>query len=281
MEKPKKSAKKILILYIPVVHRGYLELLTKYKSKVDKVYIVQDKFVNELYKYEPNIAALTSGQTKKLLYHLGYAEVRILTKNNLDEVRGLPVLLVRDEISNNLQENYLKSKDVQWESAFLRWDRQKVFSEDDIDVPVSKSVYNINFMTEAYAESLKSGDWWRQVGAVLVKKGKIILKAYNQGIPSDNSAYQVGALRDYLEVGEKPEISSTIHAEQKIIADAARDGVSVKGACIYITHFPCSVCAKLIVESGISSCYFSEGSSNADGELVLKSSKCLTRKCSI
>ncbi|MBL7150255.1 MAG: hypothetical protein ISS84_01385, partial [Candidatus Pacebacteria bacterium] len=39
---------------------------------------------------------------------------------------------------------------------------------------------------------------------------------------------------------------------------------------LYLTHFPCSVCAKLIAYSGIKNLYFSEGASNLDGKKILE-----------
>ena len=42
-----------------------------------------------------------------------------------------------------------------------------------------------------------------------------------------------------------------MHAEQNAIADAARRGVSLEGATVYITHFPCINCAKILAAAGI------------------------------
>ena len=42
-----------------------------------------------------------------------------------------------------------------------------------------------------------------------------------------------------------------IHAEQNAIIQAARMGVSVEGATIYVTHQPCSVCTRIIINAGI------------------------------
>lgn len=43
----------------------------------------------------------------------------------------------------------------------------------------------------------------------------------------------------------------TAHAEQNAIAQAARDGVSTKGATLYCKMTPCYVCAKMIINAGI------------------------------
>jgi deoxycytidylate deaminase len=43
------------------------------------------------------------------------------------------------------------------------------------------------------------------------------------------------------------------HAEAAAISRAARDGLSCNGATMAITHEPCSTCARLIVDAGITS----------------------------
>ncbi|MBU0471813.1 MAG: cytidine/deoxycytidylate deaminase family protein [Nanoarchaeota archaeon] len=43
----------------------------------------------------------------------------------------------------------------------------------------------------------------------------------------------------------------TIHAEQNAICQAAKLGVSIKGATLYCKMTPCRVCAMLIINSGI------------------------------
>ena len=49
---------------------------------------------------------------------------------------------------------------------------------------------------------------------------------------------------------------STVHAEQNAISDAARRGIPLSGSIAYVTHFPCIVCAKLLVAAGISEIKF-------------------------
>ena len=42
-----------------------------------------------------------------------------------------------------------------------------------------------------------------------------------------------------------------VHAEQNIIAQAAKYGISLEGATVYVNTFPCSICAKLMINVGI------------------------------
>ena len=52
-------------------------------------------------------------------------------------------------------------------------------------------------------------------------------------------------------LGTKHEICYAIHAEQNAIIQAAKLGISIDGATLYCTHYPCTICAKMIVNSGI------------------------------
>ena len=50
-----------------------------------------------------------------------------------------------------------------------------------------------------------------------------------------------------------------VHAEQNAIVQAAKLGVSIDGATLYCTHQPCSMCCKMIINSGIKRVIYKEG----------------------
>jgi len=264
--------KKILILYIPVIHKGYLDLFERIQDNISKVYILDEELQNELSEIKPDIAAISAEKMKDLLVKLGFNEISMLSKDSLEEVKGKEIILVQDEISRNLYNKYLIGEKVEWESVFLRWDKSKILSEQPLgNIPISQDSFDIKMMEEAYKEAEESSDWWRQIGAVLVKNKTILSRAYNQDIPSGHTPYQVGEVRDFFKAGERQELASTIHAEQKIVAEAAKKGISLEGTSLYVNIFPCPVCAKLIAFSGIKNLYFGEGGSNFDAKKVLDS----------
>jgi dCMP deaminase len=51
--------------------------------------------------------------------------------------------------------------------------------------------------------------------------------------------------------GERHELCRALHAEQNAIIQAAVFGHSIEGATIYITHAPCVICSKMIINAGI------------------------------
>lgn len=265
-------ANKILILHIPVIHKGFLDFFERIKNKVSKIFIIDDDFQKELSEIKPDIASLDAKIVKYLLERIGFENIYILSKDNLSELKGKEIILIQDEISRNLAGKYLKGENIEWESVFLRWDKEKVLIQEPLqDIPASKDGFDISMIREAQKEAQKTGDWWRQIGAVLVKDKEILIRGYNRDLPSDHTPYQVGEVRDFFKAGERHELASTIHAEESIIAQAAKEGVSLKGTSLYVTTFPCPVCAKLIACSGIKNLYFAEGGSNFDAKKVLES----------
>ena len=102
----------------------------------------------------------------------------------------------------------------------------------------------------------------RHVGAVIVKDRRAIATGYN-GAPRGimHCEDRGGCLRQQLGVpsGEKHELCRALHAEQNAIIQAATLGQSIEGAAIYITHQPCVICAKMIINAGISRIVVKEG----------------------
>ncbi len=93
----------------------------------------------------------------------------------------------------------------------------------------------------------------RQVGAVLVKDKRILATGYN-GAPT-NMAHcaEKGCLREQLHVpsGERHELCRGLHAEQNAIIQAARQGTEIKDSTLYCTTAPCSLCAKMLINAGV------------------------------
>lgn len=80
----------------------------------------------------------------------------------------------------------------------------------------------------------------------------IIDPACNINDVIDRKGVQDSQFMDALEYGR------IVHAEMSAICDAARTGRSTKDAVLYCTTFPCHMCAKHIVSSGIKNVVFLE-----------------------
>lgn len=91
------------------------------------------------------------------------------------------------------------------------------------------------------------------VGAVAVKDKHILATGYNGAAAGLKDCLELGCLRDELNIpsGTRHEICRGIHAEQNVIIQASLHGVSLEGATVYVTHTPCILCAKMLVNARI------------------------------
>ena len=91
------------------------------------------------------------------------------------------------------------------------------------------------------------------VGAVAVRGKHILATGYNGAASGLKDCLELGCLRDDMNVpsGTRHEVCRGIHAEQNVIIQAALHGVSLEGATIYVTHTPCVLCAKMLVNAKI------------------------------
>lgn len=90
------------------------------------------------------------------------------------------------------------------------------------------------------------------VGAVIVRDRSILATGYNGSIAGTPHCDEVGHLM------EDGHCVRTIHAENNAIIQAARNGVRIDSASIYVTASPCWNCFKMIANSGIKKIVFGE-----------------------
>ena len=81
------------------------------------------------------------------------------------------------------------------------------------------------------------------------------------GIRRKLSKERGGCIRQKLGIpsGERHELCRALHAEQNAIIQAATLAQSIEGGTIYVTHQPCVICAKMIINAGISRIVVKEG----------------------
>ncbi len=111
----------------------------------------------------------------------------------------------------------------------------------------------------------------RAVGAVLVKDKQILATGYNGAPTGVSHCADTGCLREKMDIpsGERHELCRGVHAEQNAIVQAAYYGVSINGATLFCTNLPCSICAKMLINSGIKSIYYKSGYADAISEEMM------------
>lgn len=92
------------------------------------------------------------------------------------------------------------------------------------------------------------------MGAVIVRDKRILTTGYNgapQGVKPCVERGECMRRKMNIPSGTRAEVCYAVHAEQNALIQAARLGVSVFGATMYVTYSPCIICARLLINAGI------------------------------
>ena len=115
----------------------------------------------------------------------------------------------------------------------------------------------------------------RQVGAIITIDNKIKTTGYN-GPPKGlkHCSELGGCLRQQQNIPSctKQEICRAVHAEQNAIIQAAESGIKIDKATLYVNTFPCSICARMIINAGVKKIvYLSDYNDELSKELLEES----------
>lgn len=116
------------------------------------------------------------------------------------------------------------------------------------------------------------------VGSLIEKDNLIIALGANQAMPnlcqSIRGCLRVEKYGEDSKIHRDPSDCRAIHSEIDAISNAAKKGLSTKGATIFVTRYPCESCARAIVAAGISQVFYG-GTANISDETskILESAK--------
>lgn len=261
------------VAYIPVLHRGYLDFFRRHRD-ISFFYVFDAALIAEFDYLKKEIRALSPHEAVEALRSFfpdtgivsaGPSILRSLTAG------GYHVVMPDEDVCRQTARRYLFGCQVTFDPTFLRWDRTNTVAQSSPSPTrvISDSALARVLMGRAAAEAVRSSDWWRQVGALLVRDGSVIVTAHNRHLPTDYTPYIDGDPRNAFFRGINIELGTALHAETGLICECARRGVPVAGAELYVTTFPCPPCAKAIAASGIRRMYYRDGYAMLDGERVL------------
>jgi dCMP deaminase len=280
----------IIIAYIPALHSGYIKLFkaaheavhaapaTKsYEKKI--LYIIGNDLALTYPRMDRDIRALPAEVIQKAIEPLGFFEkVEVLDAQSLPRLLdhaatdAHTVYMPDEDFSRHFITTYAPHITPQYLSMFLRWDRTISTTEFAVqaDRVISKNELDKEMMMRAKNEAAHSSDWWRQIGALAVHDQKVLLAAHNHALPGEHAHDIAGDPRSNFDAGEHFELSKFIHAEAALIAEAAKKGIALDGATLYVTTFPCPVCAKSVASAGFTKVVYEKGYSLLDAEDILK-----------
>jgi dCMP deaminase len=121
--------------------------------------------------------------------------------------------------------------------------------ESRLDIPAHVDSWDEYFLNIAKVASIKSKDPKCPVGAVIVSQDNVVLTTGFNGLPRGVHDDE----QTLLNADEKLRV--ICHAEHNAIMNAARIGVALQGASIFVTKFPCLSCCNSIVQAGIKRIY--------------------------
>jgi len=264
---------KVIIAYVPVLHRGYRDFFAA--EKAEKLYLLDQSFLANFEYLRKDMRALKQEDVKKAVESLGlFKSVEILDKENIAEVKDESIIMPDEEEMRVIAEKYFNGIKIEFRNVFLRWDPKKVIEEKQVDYERVISYEGVvkEMMDKAITESKKATNLWRQVGAVVARDGNVLATGFNKQVPSQHTPYYEGDARMFFKRGLNIELTTDQHAESVVISEAAKKGIALLGADLYISTFPCPPCAKIVAAAGIKRCYFLSGYSMLDGERILKDS---------
>lgn len=267
---------KVILLYLPVPHRGYKEFFARH-SDVDVVFILGDELIGEFKHLRKNLPALSPEEIRSSLtaMHWLNAPLEIANRLTLEILNnaGSTVVMPREDVGLALVEKYLPHCTIEFDHRSLRWDKERALAKVDVipDCEISEEQFDIDVMGFLENQKSSSMDFWRQVSAAIVRNGRILTFAHNVHVPDEESPYFFGDPRFNFSRGISVELSTAEHAETQLVAWCARYGEKMEGASLYTLDFPCPPCAKTLKRTGIAACYFRNGYSMVDSELILRS----------
>lgn len=111
---------------------------------------------------------------------------------------------------------------------------------------------------------------WIGSGCVIARGKKILVEAWNEtllgemycmefrkrkarSVKREVRQQNIGCIRHELHLSQGAEIEKvcSIHAEANAIAKAAKKGISLDRAMMFVTSYPCLICMRSIIASGI------------------------------
>lgn len=279
-------------MWVPVPHQGYYKFIERHPD-VGKILIFDESIIDAMakkkgqeYLNRSSIPAIESIYSAQTLRSMGIKSVsqysgKLCTvsqerfsndDSNKEFLVGLgtfdKIILPYEDVSFFFKEDYLKPLGLEekvdmTDKAFLRHNGaipqfEQVKPDREITSPSS---FLVSVLEDGNEEAQHSSDHWRGVGAVLFdeENKKILFRGFNKHTPYEHLPNIYGDARASFVAGTSPDLITAIHAEQLIFSQALLEGQSTKGLSIYVTTYPCPVCAKIIANSGIKRVYYTQG----------------------
>jgi dCMP deaminase len=263
----------VVVAYIPVLHEGYRRFISAHAAG-GRLFLIGPELHRDYRPLAKDIRALDPELIAAAIAAWGVcSDVSVLDVASAGRLaqESPSITLPAEDVSYQVVERFFARCEVRYDTVFLRWDKTRTTALSEPSAPPAPEHDEViaQIAAAALEQAAGSADWWRLVGAAIRFADGTIEATVNEHQPHPQSPYAVGDPRSNFFKGVALELSTAAHAEARLIAQAARAGVSTEGATMYVTDFPCPPCAKLIAGAGIARLYFREGYAVLDGQDVL------------
>ncbi|RLD68965.1 MAG: hypothetical protein DRI98_11125 [Bacteroidetes bacterium] len=271
---------KVAIAYIPALHKGYLNFFKELKKRdIKKLYLVGDAILEsheelDYLNRKDRLRAIDTCTAKKIVEAVTELSVQELDSEAIKEIqeKEYEIVTPREDIGKFIVEEYFDKNRIEYINIFLRWHRDNTGETKAVES--HKTVALSDFQKEVFKDVINEAsnavDWWRQVGAALVKDGEVLFVTHNEHMREKELPGIIGDSRSPFRRGININYVTSAHAEVVAIGEAAKRGISTEGAELFVTDFPCPYCARLIAKSGIKRLYFIKGYAVLEGDNFLK-----------
>tara|TARA_B100000745_G_C20108171_1_gene379259 strand:- start:79 stop:924 length:846 start_codon:yes stop_codon:yes gene_type:complete len=268
--------KKVAVAYIPVLHKGYLDFLEQLTGEaITQLYLIGDEILQkheelDYINRKDRLRAVSLSDMKSAIVAVTELEVFELTPDT--EVAAETIVTPREDIGEVVAQHYFADREIDYRNVFIRRNNHNL-GEDKVPMPhesVAVDAFGKTVWTEVLHEAEKSADWYRRVGAALVKDGKVVYVTHNEHMPEQQLPNIEGDARTLFKKGIHINYVTAAHAEVAAIGAAAKAGIVTDGAELFVTDFPCPYCARLIAKAGIKKVYYLRGYAVLDGDDFLR-----------
>lgn len=269
---------KTILLYLPVIHRGYLEFLNDNRDAHAECLLLGRQALLALgdeAKYmirkDHEIRGIPEEMACGFVQRLGlFRRVQILYPE-LHYDQATHIVAPDEDVSVLATERFFPGVPVTFDgSVRLRYDRKGVERLDPVpeNALVTADEAHRELMGQVETEAIRSNDWWLHVGALVAKDGKPLIIAHNRTVPEGITG-ALGDPRSIYTRGQGTDDTLADHAERQLVSRAAFLGLSLQGTDAYVTHFPCVPCAESLADAGVKRLFFRQGYSRLESASVL------------
>jgi len=264
----------LLLAYIPVLHEGYRRFIEAHGTG-RRLFLIGPELHLDHGPLARDIRALPADAVARAVGSWSIcSEVSVLDAAGAERLAGERPFLTMpaEDVSYLVADRFFGRCEVRYDTVFLRWDKTRTAQLLRAEAPSAPAADPLlaELVAKAEERAGASVDWWRRVGAAIRYTDGTVAARANEHLPHRLSPYVVGDPRSNFSKGVALELSTAIHAEAGLIAEAARRGVPTAGAVLYVTDFPCPPCAKLIAGAGVAKLYFRAGYAVLDGRDVME-----------